>query len=227
VTTQPAPSAWREALSLVGHELRRPLTVIRGAATLLLEMEDRVPAGTRVEMLGLIDRSVQGMSDLIEDLVVAAQLDAGQLALSAEAVPVDDVLTSAAARACAAEPGRPLRTVPAGRGVTVDADRTQAERALRVLVAHALKRSPPDTAVELVAEVEPERVRLLVRDRGPALPGDSESVFEPFGAGAERSVAGLGLYLARGLARAMGGDVEALSGPGGGSTVSFTLIRRV
>ena len=224
----PAPSsAWREALSLVGHELRRPLTVIRGAATLLLEMEDQVPPATRVELLGLIDRSVQGMSDLIEDLVLAAHLDAGQVAVSREAVPVDELLAEVAARFRRSEPGRSLRTFPAGDAVMVEADRSHAARALRALVARALRRSSEDATVEVLAEIEPDRVRLLVRDQGPEAPGEAEGLFEPSRPGAEQSVAGLGLYVAKGLARAMGGDVEALPGAGGGSTFSFNLIRRV
>jgi signal transduction histidine kinase len=227
MTAPAASSAWLEALSLVGHELRRPLTVIRGAATLLLEMDDEVPAATRGELLGLIDRSVQGMSDLIEDLVLAAHLDAGQVAVSPEAVPVDELLAEVAVRFRRSDPGRSLRAFPAGDGVMVEADRSYAARALRALVARALSRSPQDATVELLAEVEPERVRLLVRDQGPEPPGEAEGLFEPFGPGAGQSSAGLGLYLAKGLARAMGGDVEALLGAGGGSTFSFNLIRRV
>lgn len=228
--TEPAlPQTWLEAIALMGHELRRPLTVIRGAATLLLEADDQLPAASRGELLGLIDRSVQGMSELIEDLTVAAHLDAGDLTLARDAVEVDELVVEASTDAARVEPGRLPSHPERHPGLRVEADRGQAVRALRLLLSRARQNATPDSEVELAVEVEPDTVRLLVLDRGPRIAeAETQVAFRPFShSEAGATVGGVGLPLAQGLARAMGGDVSWSGRPGGGSTFSFTLNRRV
>jgi two-component system sensor histidine kinase KdpD len=217
-----------ETLALAGHELRRPLTVIRGAATLLLEAPEQLPAATRNQLLSLIDRGVQGMSDLIEDLTLAARLQAGDLALSLQPVEVDEIVTEALAGASRLEPGFLPQAPPLRPGVCAEADRAQAARVLRLLLGGALQRAGPEAEVELAVELEPAGVSFLVLDRGPVLAeAEQEQLFEPFSRSPRAPVAGLGLYLARGLAHAMGGEVACGPRRGGGSAFSFTLSRRV
>src|SRR5262249_56014735 len=92
----PVPDACAEALRVLGHELRRPLTVIRGAATLLVDEADRLPSSSREQMLTLIDTSAAGMADLIDDLLVAVRLESGDLRLIIEPVTLSPLPPPAA-----------------------------------------------------------------------------------------------------------------------------------
>src|SRR5207244_7637012 len=131
---------WLAGLSLLSHDLRRPLTVIRGAATLLVEAQERLPPSSRVQILGLIDQSVEAMSEMIEDLSVVARLEAGALEVATAPLAVNDLLEAALKSAARSAPGARL-AVAAAPGLEVEADRELAIRALRALLLQALERS--------------------------------------------------------------------------------------
>jgi signal transduction histidine kinase len=214
-----------EALRALGHELRRPLTVVRGAATLLVEDGERLPEASRRQMMALVERGVDTMSEMVDDLLTAVHLDVGDLELMLEPLDVSALVAEVVAMARRREPERAIEVRDPG-GVVAVADREQAARALRVVLANAILYSPPDQPVEVV--IEPGPARLGVLDRGPGIPsGQREQAFARFvrldpGTGG----AGLGLYLARGLARAMGGDVAVEDRDGGGCAAWITLSRR-
>jgi signal transduction histidine kinase len=213
---------WLAGLSLLSHDLRRPLTVIRGAATLLVEAQERLPPSSRAQILGLIDQSVEAMSEMIEDLSVVARLEAGALEVATAPLAVDDLLEAALESAARSAPGARL-AVAAAPGLEVEADRELAIRALRALLLQALERSD-----EPFVEVEPGDGLVWLRVRtppGPLAEGRAAPGFEPLvPAGRDP---GLALYMARGLARAMGGDLVVSPGPDADFLFSFTLNRRV
>jgi K+-sensing histidine kinase KdpD len=210
---------WLDGLSLLSHDLRRPLTVIRGAATLLLEAQDQLPAASRSQILGLIDESVEAMSELIEDLSVVSRLAAGTLEVSLQSVAVDDLVSAAVEATRRVSSGATVAAV-AAPGLEVEADQALATRALRALLVAALQRAR-EPALALQVEPEDGAVRLVVR----VPPGKGgEAGFEalrPAG-----SDPGLALYMARGAARAMGGEVAVATVAGGDVLFSFTLNRR-
>lgn len=221
--------SYLEILGTLGHELRRPLTVIRGAATMLLQSDAEMPEAGRLAMLNLIDRSAVDMSDLIEDLITVCHLQAGDLVVEPDSLELAAVVEPVLEHARGlSQPPRPIHVLGSAPGLTVHADPDRAIQALRALVANAIRFSPPGSEVELSVQAEPESVRIDVLDRGPGIPQkEREAVFEPFRRLDEGgSGAGLGLYLARGVARAMGGDVGFRARPGGGSAFWFTLSRR-
>jgi signal transduction histidine kinase len=218
------PPPWLAGLSLLCHDLRRPLTVIRGAATLLVEAQDQLPLSSRAQILGLIDQSVEAMSELIEDLSVAARLEAGALDVATGPLALDDLLEAALESARRSAPGAALAAA-AAPGLEVEADRELAVRALRALLLAALERSP-EAQVELEVEPEDGLVKLIVRMQpGSGQENRADPGFEPLvPAGRDP---GLGLYMARGVARAMGGDLVVSSESGADFVFSFTLNRRV
>jgi K+-sensing histidine kinase KdpD len=213
---------WLDGLSLLSHDLRRPLTVIRGAATLLLEAQDQLPAASRSQILGLIDESVEAMSELIEDLSVVSRLAAGTLEVSLQSVAVDDLVSAAVEATRRVGSGAKVAAV-AAPGLEVEADRALATRALRALLVAALQRAR-EPALALQVEPEDGAVRLVVRV--PAGKGGeaSEAGFEALRS--DGPDPGLALYMARGAARAMGGEVAVASASGGDVLFSFTLNRR-
>lgn len=214
-----------EALRALGHELRRPLTVVRGAATLLVEDGERLPEASRRQMMALIEQSVDTMSEMVDDLLTAVHLDVGDLEFRLEPLEVSALVAEVVEAARGRDPERSIE-VRGASGLLVEADRDQAARALRTVIANALHYSPPDQPVEVVVEPDPARVGVL--DRGPGIPAaQRELAFSKFARLDPRSGgAGLGLYLARGLARAMGGDAVIADRDGGGCALWITLNRR-
>jgi two-component system sensor histidine kinase KdpD len=213
---------------VLGHELRRPLTVIRGASTLLIEDADALPPGSRQQMLSMMDRSATEMSDLIDDVLIAVHLDLGDVQFSLEPVDVAALVEEAVEPVRREEPPRGVEVGPID-GLAVEADREHAVRALRALVLNAHRFSPSGDPVTVAASAEGDVVRLVVLDRGPGVPAaHRERAFERFARlDPNASGAGLGLFLARGLARGMGGDVSLADREDGGTSACFTLKRRV
>jgi len=221
------PDACAEALRVLGHELRRPLTVIRGAATLLADEADRLPSSSREQMLTLIDTSAAAMADLIDDLLVAVRLESGDLQFTIEPVTLSALLAEAVEAMERVAPDRAIE-VAGHDDLVVEVDREQALRALRAVMVNAVHFSPAETTVEVAVSADPGVVSLLVLDRGPGIPASQrERAFEKFTRlDQQASGAGLGLFLARGLARGMGGDVTVGEREDGGAAVCFTLKRR-
>lgn len=224
-----AEHEYLEAMSALGHELRRPLTVIRGAATLMLDTDGALPPDKTVEMLSLIDANVEEASDLIEDLIITVHLEAGDTHLFEEPVDVAELVAQAVAAERRHTGDHPVTVLGAAPGVTVEADRERAARCLRALLSNAARHSPPQSPIEVAVDTNGDsaRVRFEVLDRGPGLPAaERERAFQRFTKLSDASGLGLGLYLVRGLARAMGGDAGIGDRPGGGAAVWFTLKRR-
>jgi signal transduction histidine kinase len=215
-----------ELISMVGHELRNPLTVIRGAATLLLQAQEQMPLERRQAMLRLIEQHTEAMSDLVEDLITVAHLEASDTDLMVEDVEVVRVIEKVVEWA-RRQDSRPIVVLGSDPGVKARGDRERIEQVLRALVGNALRHAPTSD-IEILVRRSGGQVKIGVLDRGPGIPkADREHVFERFARGGElsNSGAGLGLYVARGLARVMDGDVTLETRPEGGSAFWFTLGR--
>jgi two-component system sensor histidine kinase KdpD len=221
--------AMRQAESLrasllvgLSHDLRTPLTTIKALAN---------RAASRLPEAAAIEREADRLDRLAGDLVDLSRLNAGALPVRLELNTAADLVGAAVQRADAAHASGRLRVVPfdadddepiAGRF-----DFVHALRALSNLVENAIKYSPPDSVVELAVRRANGAVAFDVSDRGPGIaPAEREQVFEPFyrapGVPADAGGAGLGLAIARRLAREQGGDVLYAARAGGGSV--FTLV---
>jgi signal transduction histidine kinase len=219
--------AEQDLMSVLGHELRSPLTAIRGAATLLLQARSDLPPEKVAELLQVIDSQAARMADRVEDVLVAGRLDGGRQRVLIEDVELADVIADVLEAARTREPGRRIRTLGLVEGVTVRADLQRLTQVLRVLVDNAVRFSPPASSVEVRVDRKRGRARVEVRDRGPGIPSEDRTrIFErglklnPVGPGA-----GLGLYVATGLQAMMDGELGVDSRPGGGSIFWFTVPR--
>jgi len=200
-----------DLLAMVSHELRTPLTTVVGALR-LLNAGPALSAGERQEMLEMADRQARRLRVLIEQLLLAAQSDNGRasfLSATSERVEVDaaDLLAEAATEA---------RTGACGDRVRLRRDRRLPVRLapdavlqiLGNLVDNACKYGPEDRPVWLVGERDGAQAVLAVEDDGAGVPpGERERVFERFTRLEPGRGLGLGLYIARQLARAQGGDL--------------------
>ena len=224
---KPAQREDLELISMVGHELRNPLTVIRGAATLLLQTQNQMPLERRQAILRLIEQHSEAMSDLVEDLITVAHLEAGDTDLMLEEVEVAKVVEKVVEWA-RRQDSRPIVVLGSEPALQVRGDRERIDQVLRALVGNALRHAP-SSDVEISVRSDNRRVRIGVLDRGPGVPAaDRQRVFERFARVTELSSAsgaGLGLFVARGLARLMNGDVTLEARRDGGSAFWFTLGR--
>ncbi|MFE7747841.1 sensor histidine kinase [Streptomyces sp. NPDC057428] len=223
------PESQRKALiSDIAHELRTPLTNIRGWLEVtrdgLLEPDPGLIASLHDEALLL--------QHIIDDLQDLAAADAGTLRLRREPVGVEELLAQvvAAHSTLAEASGIRLRT-STDPGLWLEADPARMRQALGNLVANALRHTPTDGTVGVIARRDGDDAVLTVEDTGDGLaPEDLPHVFERFWR-AEKSRSrrtggsGLGLSIVRKFVEAHGGTVTAGGGPGGGAVFTVRLPR--
>lgn len=202
-----------------GHELRTPITVIRGHLELLEEdPEDR--AKTVVLVMDELDRMQRIVNDLLV-LVKAQQPDF----LDLQTVDVSTLTEEVHAKASAIA-SREWRLDEVGRGKVV-ADRQRLTQALMQLAQNAAQHTGDGDRISVGSVVSDRQARLWVRDAGPGIPLDQqEDIFRRFarGPGTRRSDgAGIGLAIVRAIAEAHHGRVELDSGPGRGSTFAVVI----
>ncbi|HYN97609.1 MAG TPA: ATP-binding protein [Pilimelia sp.] len=218
-------------IATVSHELRTPLTPIMGYVNLLRTRGDRMPAHKRTQALDVVADRAAHLSRLVEDLLLASRVGDGRdepalqvangthdLAAIVQQV-VGDLATARIVPELPAEP------VPA---------HCDAGRALQVvtnLVGNALKYSPQEAQVRVGMRVAADVVHVDVADHGRGIPADQlAKVFEKFHRVEDpmtmsTSGTGLGLFIARRLAHAMGGDISVESTLNVGSVFTLTLPR--
>lgn len=216
-----------EFVSLVSHQLRAPLTNVLGALS-RIESSCQTPNATCTRMRALVVQQVGRLDRLVGDVLNAARLEAGELNLHAEPFSVLPVVRQVVEHIQAGA-WRDLR-LPTKPGLPlVFADRDRVVDVLANLLDNALKYSPREKPIAVEVRADEKEVVLSVRDWGPGLPPeDLERVFDKFyradGGDAQAAYGyGLGLYVCRHLAAAMGGRVWAENAADGGAVFSFSL----
>ena len=220
-------------LTTMSHELRTPLNAIAGYVD-LLEMGLRGPiTDQQRDDLLRIRRSQQHLAGLIEEVLSFAKLEAGQVRLQLEDIPLDGVLADVEALMAPQLREKRLRYTceSCGAGVRVHADRDRLRQILLNLLSNACKFTSEGGAVRVECEAHANSVALRVHDTGVGIPEDKiDAVFEPFvqvdgRLTREHQGTGLGLAISRDLARAMGGELRATSEMGTGSVFELTVPR--
>lgn len=215
-----------DVLDLLVHELRTPLTVIRGFAETLAACAAEGDDALMEVGLGAICRQVEGIDAMFKTLLDSQAIGSGTLRLDCVEVSADELFPQVVAELASAAPGRRLafeRSGPAGARIAVDPGRIR--EVLGNLIGNAVKYSPPCSDVEVVLEVAEDEVVVHVVDHGPGVPPERVGdVFRKF-ARLDRDVrgTGLGLYIARGIARSHGGELECRPAPGGGADFVLRL----
>jgi len=214
----------------ISHGLRTPLTVIQGQAQLLLKALDLAGVDGRLHRgTEAIAASAQRMGLTLRDLVDLTSLENGQqLRLNRVPVELPAFVGGLQERLRAVLPMERLQ-VEAEEGLPkVLADPDRLERVIANLLSNAFKFSEPDTEVTLRLSKEKGMVAVSVTDLGVGIsPKQLRNIFDPYQRveqGPQRGESmGLGLYLAKGLVEAMGGQIWVKSKSGKGSSFSFTM----
>ncbi len=223
-----------EFLTMLGHELRNPLGTIRTSVELLKRGEARSASDGGVDAVEVLDRQVDYLADLVDDLSDAARMNTGEFDLRLDRLDLSAVVTECVEdyEGIATEAGVELDAQVPGEPVPFTGDRTRLVQVLGNLVRNACTHTPEGGRVEVLLERDDEAVVVSVRDEGVGLEEeDLEKVFDLFHRGSSSSSGspedgglGLGLPVARRIVELHGGTLQATSeGPGRGSTFSFRL----
>ena len=225
----------REFLGMAAHDLRGPVTLILGYAQ--LGARQGLPDAPTARSFEQILTAGGRMRDLLDRLLGERAIEDGQLELRPETCEVDALLAAVVAtqRPGAQRKGVPLDHVPTGTTAWVHGDRRAIEQILENLVSNALKFSPPGCPVTVRSRVQEKSgaeacvAHLEVADSGPGIPeADFARLFDKFSrlsarpTGGESST-GLGLFIVKRLAEALGGTITCRSSPGEGATFTLTL----
>lgn len=209
------------------HELKTPLTSVIGYARMLKDWGHGDPEAARKGATRILEES-ERMRDLVEDLLLLARGDDEQASLEVAPADLADVAAEAVDAARAAAGGKVvIEHLPPKAPVGAVFDEGRVRRVADILLDNAIKYTPEGGVVAVVVRQDGDRIRMEVSDTGVGIPGeDLPRVFERFyRADPARSEggAGLGLSLARQIARSHGGEIEARSKPGKGSTFVLTI----
>jgi signal transduction histidine kinase/ActR/RegA family two-component response regulator len=226
-----ANRAKSEFLSNMSHELRTPLNAIIGFGQLLANAEARLIAPERSkEFVDHIVEAGRHLLTLINDILNLAQIEAGKLSVSVEAVALTDVLAECRAMTEATAAQRSIRLLfPPPQHLSVLADRTRLKQVLLNLLSNAIKYNRDMGSIVLGCELTADdRIRISVQDTGIGMrPDQLKSLFQPFNRlGQEAGVqegTGIGLVLTKRLVELMGGGLGVTSTPGVGTVFWLEL----
>jgi signal transduction histidine kinase len=217
-------------LKLASHELRGPLGVVRGYIS-MMEDGTLAPVGEHVgPVLPLLRAKLDEMNRLINEMLETARLDDSAMQLELARLDLREVVHEAvrSLEPLAGERHRLVTEIP-GAPVEVTGDRSRLSMIVTNLVHNALKYSPAGGEVRVSCRADRGRAAVAVADEGVGIAAaDMDRLFTRFGRIATPETAGiagtgLGLYLARDLARRHAGEVTVASEPGQGSTFTLSL----
>ena len=222
-----------EMLGLVSHDLRNPVNAVKMlAAAILRSPAEGVALPPEVaEHATVMLQAATQMDALIQDLLDSTRLEAGRLRLVPRWMPASELVSSAVdtLEPIAASKGVAIASRIASTLPEVYADPDRMLQVLSNLVGNALKFTPRGGAVTVNGEFDGKMVMIEIRDTGPGIAADDlPFVFDRFWQSkrTNRSGAGLGLAIARGVVLGHGGRIWIESPPGAGTTVRFTLPTR-
>ena len=219
-----------EFLGMVSHELRAPLTSIKGSAAAALEASPDLRPGESLQFFRIINQQADHMRELIGDLLDAAHIETGRLSVTPEPVDLSAIVDQARNLYLSGGGGNTLLIDLPPDLPRVLADRQRVVQVLGNLLSNAARHSPQSSPIRVAAVLEGVHVAISVVDEGPGIPAErlphlfrksSRSSREDHGLGGG---AGLGLAICKGLVEAHGGRIRAENeGTGPGARFTFTL----
>ena len=218
----------RDFVSMAAHELRNPLTAIKGFTRTLMLKADMLSDERRLEYLSMVNEQSNRLAHLVDDLMQVSRIDAGRVTLDPRALDVGETLTGLLEQFRTKWSSREI-VVSRSEVAPVFADHHKLEEILINLIDNAVKYSEAGSRVEVSIAGDGPDVKVSVRDHGEGIPPEEiPNLFQKFARIASPSTSeipgtGLGLYIVKGFVVAHGGRVWVDSVLGEGSTFSFTL----
>lgn len=216
-------------LNAISHDLRTPLASIVGAASTLVEQELLLSSADRQELSKAIYDEARRMSNLANNILDMARLDAGKAPIDRQWYPLDEIIAGALSRMHNKLEHRKVNTHCPDGLCMVFVDAVLIEQVLVNFIENACKYTPPESPIDIFAEFSEHTLKLTIADRGPGIPeGEEEKLFDKFyrlqREGSQSGV-GLGLAICRAIIVAHGGVIGAINREGGGAQFFFILPR--
>ena len=216
-----------ELVSTVAHELRSPLTSVKGFTATLLAKWPRFTDNQKLVMLETVNADADRVTRLITELLDVSRIESGRMEVHRELVDVPErARRLIAGRVAAGEPEDRYRLEVASDLPDTWLDADKVDQILGNLVENAVRHGAGivTIVVERARIGGDQAVAVSVRDQGEGIPPEmAHRVFRQFWRGKRRGGTGLGLYIVKGLVEALGGDITVGRAPGGGAEFRFTV----
>jgi signal transduction histidine kinase len=214
-------------MAAAGHELKTPTAALHN----YLQLVDRnLTAGDPEKAATYAGRALtqtRRLATLIERLLDVSRIQSGQLELDLEVVDLEEVVRQAVEVAQVLPKAPPIVVTAASGRLRVRADAGRLEQVFLNLLANAMEHAPQSATIDVRVETSGQSAEVSVRDHGPGVAADDlRKMFEPYtrlGHPHRAQGLGLGLYLAREIVTAHGGDIEATSRMGRGTVMTVRL----
>ena len=213
-----------DLVSTVSHEIRSPLTSVKGFVKTLLAKWDRFTDDQKRQMLATVDEDADRVTRLLGELLDVSRIDAGRLQLRRQMIDLPHIAERVAERLRGADAGHEITCQFPDGFPRLYADPDKVEQVLTNLVENALKYGAGRTTIS--GSVDDAEVTVVVSDQGKGIPSQYlTQIFTKFfrRAGERRTGTGLGLYITKGIVEAHGGRIWATSEEGAGAELHFTL----
>ncbi|MBF8299176.1 MAG: two-component system response regulator [Dehalococcoidia bacterium] len=220
-----------EFLGMVSHELKTPLTAIKGAAATVLGSKRPFNVEETRELFEIVEEQADRLRDLVDNLLDMTRIESGRLSVNPEVEDLRSIIEEVKSAFARATPDHALEVSYPNRMPLVQADRRRVVQVLSNLVSNSAKFSPEGMPIQIIiSEDPPTHVRISIHDQGRGIPKEKQGLlFRKFSQVHEDSKArsmgtGLGLVISKGIVEAHGGRIWVESeGEGKGSTFTFTL----
>lgn len=217
---------YRNFGTMISHQFRTPLAIVDSALQRLIRRSDRLSSEEVVDRGTNARHAIARLTRLVESTLDAARLDAGQIEIRSEPCDLGQLVAEICARQKEQTPERTISLhIADDAALRAHCDPIHAENILVNLLTNAVKYSPPETPISVTVTRRGDRAECTVTNQGHlANSPERDAVFERYfrGSNAEGHPGiGIGLYMARTLARMQGGDVRLDEGDNG--EVPFTL----
>ncbi|MEU8470337.1 ATP-binding protein [Streptomyces sp. NPDC029006] len=222
-----------ELIATVAHELRSPLTSVKGFTATLLAKWERFTDDQKRLMLETVDADADRVTRLIAELLDISRIDAGRLEVRRQPVDIGAAVSRhIQAYVAAGQPAdrfllRVEQPLPA-----LWADPDKIDQVLSNLIENAVRHGAGTVTIDVTPSASPREgedgehaaTSVTVSDEGPGIPEESMNrVFTRFWRGSKRGGTGLGLYIVKGIVEVHGGTITVGRAPGGGAEFRFTL----
>jgi signal transduction histidine kinase len=217
-----------DLVSTVAHELRSPLTSVKGFTATLLAKWHRFTDDQKLVMLETVNADADRVTRLITELLDVSRIEAGRLEMHRQVVDMPTrVHRIIAGRVAVGEPPERFRVEVNGTLPELWLDQDKVDQIIGNLVENALRHGA-GTVTVVVEPADPgesgQAVAVSVRDQGEGVADEVASrVFRPFWRATKRGGTGLGLFIVKGLIEAHEGTITVLRAPGGGAEFRFTM----
>lgn len=220
------PQSSADLVSKLSHEVRGPVSTLRGLVGTTLTHYDRLSDEERREFLHLIKQEADRLERTVEQVALALKLDAGSLRFD---IRRQDLGVIVRETALAADTGDHPMEVDMAESIEAPVDGALIASVVHQLIDNAVTFSPPDSPISIGLRRDGDDALIEVTDRGPGVPPDKrEAVFERFADWRppdyeDRPGTGLGLFISRAVAREHGGEASIADGPAGGTMLLVRL----